>query len=55
MVFGRLHKTGPNPRPGLWRAEARRATKGCMDDFSLDVIGVPLCLFLTSEKYWEWQ
>ena len=52
---GDLHVTELNPQSGLWRAEASRATKGCMDDFSLDVVGVPLCFFLTPEKYWEWQ
>ncbi len=42
------------PASGLWRIRADRPSTGVLDDFSLDVLGVPLCLFLSPEKYWKW-
>lgn len=42
------------PASGLWRIRADRPSTGVLDDFSLDVIGAPLCLFLSPEKYWKW-
>ena len=43
----------PQPAAGLWRLASRKATQGCMDDYSLAVFGRPCWLFLSPEKTWE--
>lgn len=43
----------PQPAAGLWTLSARKATKGCMDDYSFAVFGRPCWLFLSPEKTWE--
>ena len=40
------------PQPGIWRLSSLEATRGCMDDYSFAVFGVPYQLFLSSEKTW---
>jgi hypothetical protein len=41
-----------HPQPGIWRLSSLTATKGCMDDYSFAIFGVPYQLFLTPEKTW---
>ena len=42
-----------NPTPGLWRIEIAKPAKGCFEDHSIDVIGIPPVLFLSHEKTWQ--
>ena len=44
-----------NPTPGLWRIEIAKPAKGYFEDHSVDVIGIPPVLFLSSEKTWALQ
>jgi hypothetical protein len=41
------------PAAGLWKLSALRATKGCMDDYSFGVFGIPCQMFLSPEKTWQ--
>lgn len=43
----------PDPVPGVWKISFIRASKGCMDDYSAGVLGVPCWLFLSPEKTWR--
>ena len=40
------------PAAGLWRLASLKASKGCMDDYSFGVFGIPYRLFLSPEKTW---
>ena len=48
-----LHFEMDAPAPGLWKLVSLRPTKGCMDDYTYAVYGLPYFLFLTPEKTWE--
>ena len=41
-----------NPTSGLWRIEITKPAKGCFEDHSIDVVGIPPVFFLSREKYW---
>ena len=41
------------PAAGLWRLVSLKASKGCMDDYSFGVYGIPCRMFLSPEKTWE--
>ena len=43
----------PQPITGLWKLAALKATKGCMDDYSFGVFGIPCLMFLSPEKTWQ--
>lgn len=40
------------PHPGIWTLSSLKATKGCMDDYSFAVFGVPYLMFLSPERTW---
>ena len=42
----------PDPTSGLWSIEITKPAKGCFEDHSIDVVGIPPVFFLSREKYW---
>ena len=42
-----------NPAAGLWRATIRKPSKGYMDDYRIDLSGIPGVMFLSPKKYWK--
>lgn len=40
---------------GLWSIDFSRPKRGLWEDFSVDVVGIPGCLFLSPEKYWTFD
>ena len=49
----RIWSSDEEPSPGVWRIVSKRPGKGCLDDYSFDVYGLPAQLFLCKEKTWE--
>ncbi len=37
---------------GLWQLRIAKPEQGCFEDFSVDVRGVPACLFVSPDRYW---
>ena len=40
------------PAPGVWRLSAFKASRGCIDDYTFAVFGMPCHLFLSPDKTW---
>jgi hypothetical protein len=43
----------PNPVSGVWKISFLKASKGCLDDYYVGVLGLPCWLFLSPEKTWR--
>jgi hypothetical protein len=41
------------PAPGVWRLSASKASRGCLDDYTFAVFGMPGHLFLSPGKTWS--
>ena len=41
------------PAPGVWRLSASKASRGCFDDYTFAVFGMPGHLFLSPGKTWS--
>ena len=41
------------PKAGLWRVEVRRPSRGCFEDSSFDISGLPGTFFLSSARTWQ--
>ena len=48
-----MWRSSAQPAAGLWRLSALKATKGCMDDYSFGVFGIPCLMFLSPDKTWQ--
>ena len=48
-----LYVSSAKVQTGLWRVSLKRPTQGILDDYSLDLIGVPLHFFLSPDKTWS--
>lgn len=42
-----------NPVPGVWKISFLKGSKGCMDDYSVGLFGLPCWLFLSPDKTWD--
>ena len=53
--IGEFHAwtSSPSPVSGLWRLTCRKPTKGILEDYMVDLRGIPLCFFLSPEKRWR--
>ena len=43
----------PNTVSGVWKISFLKASKGCLDDYYIGVLGLPCWLFLSQEKIWR--